>query len=142
MKPTPLVKPSGPRRVKQAPTQTAIGEVMADGAARKPSEVARLLGLTPGATSAAMGRMARAGALQKVGVGLYRQDKGGSLHAESAAVLEHQASTHPQPSDMQTERSMVGTPSLERTATPQDGAPHDGSLRDGVARAAFATKLW
>jgi hypothetical protein len=45
---------------------------MTDGVPRKPREIADILGLTPGAASAAMGRMARAGVLERVGAGQYR----------------------------------------------------------------------
>jgi hypothetical protein len=145
MDPTQSVKPSGPSAAKRGrlpTTQIAISAVMADGAARKPSEVARLLGLTPGAASAAMGRMARAGVLQKVGTGVYRQESVESLPGVAAVALDDKAQT--QSSDAQTEPPIPDSPSLRQTriATQQDGAPHDGSLRQEVGRAAFATKLW
>jgi hypothetical protein len=137
-------RPTTGKRGRLPTTRIAIGEVMADGAPRTPREIAEILGLTPGAASAAMGRMARAGALQKLGAGLYRCENVELLHLDSALPLDDRPPAH-------NEKPSAGTrpPALDRVSasqvtvtTPQNGSQHDGSLRDQVARAAFAAKLW
>lgn len=132
-------------------TQIAISELMADGAARKPSEVAEILGLNRGAASAAMGRMARAGALEKLGAGMYRRENVERLRPDTAptpAPLPIDSTLTPTESGSEQQQeppdpsiaplTVDPSPPVEGSAT----KPQSGSLRDDVARAAFAAKLW
>src|SRR4051794_38170468 len=80
---TQRVKRSGSSTAKRRrvpATQIAISEVMADGAPRRPSEIAEILGVSRGAASAAMGRMARAGVLVRLGRGQYQRENLELLH--------------------------------------------------------------
>lgn len=139
---------------------------MADGAARKPSEVAEILGLTRGAASAAMGRMARAGALQKRGAGTYRRENVERLRPEPEPTLDDQAPalqqepsdpahpllldstltpTEPESAQKQEPPDPSTAPPTVDLSPPVEGSSmtqQSGSLRDDVARAAFAAKLW
>lgn len=137
------IEPSGAsagKRGRLPTTQIAISQVMADGAPRKPSEVAEVLGLTPGAASAAMRRMARTGVLQNLGAGRYQREDVEPLHPDPTLPLGGQS----QPQKQEWPDSGKGPPSVDRSSASQTSrkAQQDGSLRDDVARAAFAAKLW
>ena len=118
---------------------------MADGVPRKPREIADILGLTPGAASAAMRRMARAGVLEKLGTGQYRCVNGLRLAPDPApAPSDHWQAQEPAPTDPPTGRLAPGGPPQSQPSprTQQDASQRNAPFRDQVARGAFAAKLW
>jgi hypothetical protein len=76
-------------------TQIAIADVMADGSARTPREIAEILGVTTGAASAAMGRMSRSGVLRPLGAGRYRREDVEPLRRDLALPLDDPAQEPP-----------------------------------------------
>ena len=104
MEQTKPVKRSGSstgKRGRVPTTQIAIADVMADGAAKTPREIAEILSVTTGAASAAMGRMARAGVLRSLGAGRYRREDVEPLQRDPELTLDDQHDHEPQEQPVQ-----------------------------------------
>jgi hypothetical protein len=113
---------------------------MADGVARRPREVAMILGLTPAAASAAMRRMVQSGVLQSRGAGVYRLGDVEPPLSVAPLTAGDDARLHdPKPPPAPIRLPPLDPPCEIRSPTVAD---QDGSLRGDVARAAFVAKLW